>query len=292
MWELLSERISAATGCTFSIQSSRPVSGGCINTAYRLQGKSQDYFVKLNAAQKLPMFEAEAAGLLEIDKTETIKVPKPICWGKIAQQSYLVLEYLSLSDPNDRTMEILGRQLAVLHSAVQPYFGWHLDNTIGSTPQVNNPCRDWVEFWRQYRLGYQLDLAINHGYGDRLQGKGERLLAGFAGFFQGYWGTPSLVHGDLWAGNVASHTKNAPVIFDPAVYYGDRETDLAMTELFGGFSPRFYRADQESSALDQGYRVRRTLYNVYQILNHLNLFGRGSWTRAERRMDTLLAEVA
>ncbi len=292
MWKLLSERISAAIGCTFNIKSSHLVSGGCINTAYRLQGNGQNYFVKLNAASKLPMFEAEAAGLQEIAKTETIKVPRPICWGKTDQQAYLVLEYLSLSHADDRIMEMLGRQLAVLHRAVQPYFGWHRDNTIGSTPQINNPCQDWVAFWRQYRLDFQLNLAVKNGYGNRLQDRGERLLAGLADFFCNYRVTPSLVHGDLWAGNVASHTKAAPVIFDPAVYYGDRETDLAMTELFGGFSPRFYHAYQESFALDHGYRVRRTLYNLYHILNHLNLFGRSYLTQAERMLDNLLAEAA
>jgi fructosamine-3-kinase len=292
MWELLSERISAATGSHFSIQSSRPLSGGCINTAYHLQGKGQDYFVKLNAAAKLPMFAAEAEGLLEVIETATIKVPKPICWGKIAHQAYLVLEYVSLGHSNSRAMERLGRQLALLHKIVQPYFGWHRDNTIGATPQVNTPCQDWVAFWRQYRLGFQLDLAIKHGYGDRLQGKGERLLARLASFFQDYPVMPSLVHGDLWTGNVASYHKDEPVIFDPAVYYGDRETDLAMTELFGGFSPRFYDAYQESYALDPGYRVRRTLYNLYHILNHLNLFGPAYLTQTESMMDTLLAELA
>jgi fructosamine-3-kinase len=145
-----------------------------------------------------------------------------------------------------------------------------------------------MPFWRDQRLGYQLKLAARSGR-DFLK-KGERLLADLGAFFQNYRPAPSLLHGDLWSGNVGV-ARQQPVVFDPAVYYGDRETDVAMTELFGGFSGRFYQAYRETWPLDDGYPVRKTLYNLYHVLNHFNLFGGGYGSQAEHMMDSLLSEL-
>ena len=149
-----------------------------------------------------------------------------------------------------------------------------------------------MRFLRERRLGFQLDLAAANGYRGRLQARGEQLLERLGQFFSHYRPKPSLLHGDLWGGNHAADAKNQPVIFDPAVYYGDRESDLAMTELFGGFSAEFHAAYRDAYPLDPGYAVRKTLYNLYHVLNHLNLFGAGYKSQAETMVDRLLSETA
>jgi protein-ribulosamine 3-kinase len=188
-------------------------------------------------------------------------------------------------------MAALGEQLAAMHRATRDRFGWRRDNTIGSTPQVNMQLSDWVEFWRRHRLGYQLDLAARNGYRGALQDKGAQLLERLPQFFKGYRPAASLLHGDLWGGNAAVTAGGEPVIFDPAVYYGDREADLAMTTLFGGFTPAFYRAYETQWPLDPGHRERHELYNLYHVLNHLNLFGGGYRAQAEGMIDRLLAAL-
>jgi len=288
IWTAITKHISETSGQPFSVGGRHNVGGGCINNSAVLQDGTRRYFVKTNDAARAGMFEAEAEGLREIARTRTVRVPQPLCWGKAGGAAYLVLEYLELGGTDSRSLEQLGRQLAQMHRATRDRFGWHIDNTIGSTPQLNTSASDWIEFWRRHRLGYQLDLAARHGR--NLMNKGERLMTGLEKFFRDYRPAPSLLHGDLWGGNVGS-VGDQPVIFDPAVYYGDREADLAMTELFGGFSARFYQAYQETWPLDPGYKVRKTLYNLYHVLNHFNLFGGGYGSQAERMIDSLLAEL-
>ena len=237
------------------------------------------------------MFEAEAAALAELAATGAVRVPLPVEHGAAAGLAFLVLEYLPLGGGGTRALEILGRRLAALHRIPQPFFGWHRDNTIGSTPQPNERGDDWIAFWRERRLGFQLDLAARNGHGGELRRRGEQLLARFAELFAGYRLVPALLHGDLWGGNVGCTVEGEPVIFDPACYYGDREADLAMTELFGGFPERFYAAYREALPLDVGYPQRRALYNLYHVLNHLNLFGGGYRAQAEHMIDRLLAEL-
>ncbi len=288
-WAAVADAITQATGSPFHLELSQSVGGGCINTAYRLEGGGRCYFVKLNNASCLDMFEAEAAGLKAMADTHTIRVPEPICHGIAGNFAFLVLEYLELvGGGGARSLEALGERLAALHRIHQPYFGWHRDNTIGSTPQINTPAEDWVAFWRERRLGFQLELAAKNGFGDPLQRNGERLMADLETFFVGYTPQPSLLHGDLWGGNYAALADGEPVTFDPAVYYGDREADLAMTELFGGFGTRFLEAYQHTDPVDPGYSVRKVLYNLYHILNHLNLFGGGYLLRAQSMTERLL----
>jgi protein-ribulosamine 3-kinase len=290
-WQIISEHIEAATGQAFTVVSSQAVSGGDINSAFRLKGHDKTYFVKLNRADLAAMFEAEFAGLMEMASAQALRVPAAIAAGSTADHAFLVLENIEFGASSKASERLLGQQLARLHAVKQPYFGWHRDNTIGSTRQSNGQYNDWLSFWRERRLGFQLKLAASNGYGGRLQASGERLLGDLAALFDSYAPEPSLLHGDLWAGNAAVDRQGLPVIFDPACYYGDREADLAMTELFGGFGRDFYAAYREAWPLDQGYSVRKTLYNLYHILNHLNLFGGGYLRQAESMMAMLQAEV-
>ena len=290
-WQAISTQIASATGRAFNVVAAHPVSGGDINAAFRLQGDQKTYFVKLHKPDRLAMFAAECEGLQELAKTQTVRVPTPMVCGLADAHSFLVLEHLALGGSNTASDRLLALQLARMHRQAQPYFGWHRDNTIGSTLQPNSAGDQWPTFWREHRLGFQLKLAAEHGYIGSLQAKGERLCCDMAAFFDSHSPQPSLLHGDLWAGNAAVDQQGCPVIFDPACYYGDREADLAMTALFGGFSPDFYAAYQAHWPLDQGFEVRKTLYNLYHVLNHLNLFGGGYLRQAESMMARLLAEI-
>jgi fructosamine-3-kinase len=235
------------------------------------------------------MFEAEADALRALTATHSVRVPQPIVSGTAAGQAFLVLDYLDLRGRGDAAL--LGEQMAQLHRVPQTRFGWTHDNWIGSTPQRNAWQHDWIAFWREQRLGFQLALAAQNGYGGALQRDGDMLLARLDALFDGYTPAPSLLHGDLWGGNHAYLADGAPVIFDPALYVGDRECDLAMSELFGGFAPDFYAAYRASWPLDAGYAVRKTLYNLYHILNHANLFGAGYAAQAARMTAALLAQI-
>jgi fructosamine-3-kinase len=291
-WQTVSEQIGIATGQTFTVLTAAPLAGGDINSAYRLLGADRSYFVKLNRSDLLPMFEAEQAGLEEMANTKTVRVPAAIVSGTTGTHSFLVLESLKFGSSTKSSDRLLGQQLAYMHRQQQPYFGWQCDNTIGSTRQPNGNSTDWLSFWREQRLGFQLKLADKNGYGGRLQSAGERLLSVMHGLFADYEPKASLLHGDLWAGNTAVDKLGNPVIFDPACYYGDREADLAMTELFGGFGRDFYAAYQDIYPLDRNYATRKSFYNLYHILNHLNLFGGSYLRQAENVMLMILAELS
>ena len=285
----VAEAISNATGSAFAPRASHSVSGGDIHAASILQDGTQRFFVKTNRADRLALFEAESAGLAALAATGAVRVPQPVCAGVAAGQAFLVLEYLELRGHGDAAR--LGEQLAQLHRIPQQRFGWPRDNWIGTTPQPNAWRDDWIAFWREQRLGFQLRLAAQNGYGGALQRDGEILLARLDALFDGYVPAPSLLHGDLWSGNHAYLADGSPVIFDPASYVGDRECDLAMSELFGSFAPEFHAAYRASWPLDAGYGVRKTLCNLYHILNHANLFGGGYAAQAARMTAQLLAQI-
>jgi fructosamine-3-kinase len=290
-WRDIADRISAHTGLSFIPEEAKQVGGGCINSAVRLSDGEQSYFVKFNDASLLEMFEAESAGLDAICQTATIRAPKPICSGVVDNQAYLVMEALEMGPGGSEGSRKAGRQLADMHRRIGTEYGWYRNNTIGSTPQPNEPRERWIDFWREQRLGFQLELAGRNGYGGRLLKLGDRLMEKFPQLMD-HDPEPSLLHGDLWSGNIAFDRSGEPVIFDPAVYYGDREADLAMTELFGGFGGDFYAAYREAWPLDPGYEVRKSLYNLYHIINHTNLFGGGYHTQAIRMTERLLAELS
>jgi len=287
-WDAICAQIATVSGQPFTLRDRHASGGGCINAACVLVADEGRYFVKLNRAPLVDMFVAEAEALAEMAATRTVRVPRPLCHGVHGDDAWLVMEYLDLGGRSH--LGRFGEQLAAMHAVTADQFGWHRDNTIGSTPQPNGWQDDWVAFFRDRRLAFQLRLAGRKGHGGRLQRLGERLLADIGDYFSAYQPVPSMLHGDLWGGNYATERGGEPVIFDPALYYGDREADIAMTELFGGFGQDFYSAYNAAWPLDDGYRVRKTLYNLYHVLNHLNLFGGGYGSQAEGMLERLLAE--
>ncbi|MGD8709532.1 MAG: fructosamine kinase family protein [Ectothiorhodospiraceae bacterium] len=288
----IAAHIESATGQRVDAAGASGVGGGSISRAFRLGAGDGAYFVKTNAGDGADaMFQAEAEGLRLLDQANALRVPRPVCSGVHGAHAYLVLEHIEFGRPGVDGGRRMGEGLAVVHGCLAERFGWERDNTIGSTPQINTPDDDWVRFFRHRRLGYQLELARGNGYARQLSEPGERLLELLDVFFTDYRPRPSLLHGDLWGGNAAFDTAGRPVIFDPAVYYGDRETDLAMTELFGGFPAGFHEAYQAAWPLDPGYAVRRDLYQLYHVLNHVNLFGGGYLAGARRLIDRLLAHA-
>lgn len=291
MWKEIAAQISRVTGQPFGIPSQRSVGGGCINQGYACSDGQRTYFIKLNQATQIAMFEAEARALQEMAATQTIRVPQVICWGMAGNSAYLVLEWLELGSGSSAAWKEMGRQLAALHQARQPQplgFGWHQNNTIGATPQINPWTVSWVEFWTQHRLGYQFQLARRRGGHFPQQ---DRLLAAIPKLLADHDPQLALVHGDLWSGNAAITKAGEPTIFDPATYWGDREVDLAMTELFGGFPLEFYRGYDEVLPRSPGYAGRKTLYNLYHILNHFNLFGGSYQSQANRMIEQILSQV-
>jgi len=281
--------LSAALGNISGLKWVRDLPGGDINRAALIRSGNTDWFLKYHHAAPDGMFAAEAQALMEISEAGCIRVPSPIAHGHNGATSWLVLEHLKLT-PNGPANQ-LGEQLAALHHITSDQHGWTRDNYIGSTAQCNKVCNDWLEFWRECRLKPQFALAQAGGYGSRLLRKGEQLLETLDQLLDGHQPVASLLHGDLWAGNKAFTVDGQAVIFDPASYYGDRETDIAMTELFGGFEQAFYSAYQAHYPLADGYPVRRDLYNLYHMLNHLNLFGGGYLSRCESMIESLLAQV-
>jgi fructosamine-3-kinase len=284
--------VAAARGEPFVATSARPVGGGCIHGVACLEGGGQRYFVKFNEAAAQAMFEAEADGLEALGDAGAIRVPRVVAGGCIAGHAFLALEFLDLQ-PLERTSGIAcARAIAELHRDAKGSFGWRRDNFIGTNPQSNLPDRDnWPLFFAKHRLRPQLALAARKGMASKWLAMGEYVAAHLAGFFVDYVPAPSLLHGDLWSGNAAALADGTPVIFDPAVYRGDREADLAMAELFGGFPESFYAAYREAWPLDAGYEKRKMLYNLYHVLNHFNLFGAGYLGQAQRMIEKLRAEL-
>jgi fructosamine-3-kinase len=285
MWEEIAIAISKATGEKFNCDRQQAQSGGCINQAVRVSDRDRQFFVKTNRADCLDMFTTEALALQQIHDTQTIRVPQPICCGTAGNAAYLVMENLDFG--GKQNWEAMGRNLAAMHRiSCDRGFGWEQNNVIGSTPQINHWTKDWVNFWIEYRLSFQIRLAKRKGW--QIAIAEEKIYRAVPKFFDNYQPQSSMVHGDLWGGN-AAFVDGEPVIFDPALYFGDREVDLAMTELFGGFPTQFYSAYQSTYPLDAGYQRRKVLYNLYHILNHFNLFGGGYGSQANRMIHDLTA---
>ena len=284
------EQISQATGKSFKPHTNQGTGGGCINKTFILADDHQKFFIKSNRADLSEMFVAEVEGLNALNAAQAFRIPEVICHGSDSNNAWLVLEYLPLGGPGARNFALAGEKLALQHQSSQRLFGWHRDNTIGSSPQVNNPEKNWSTFWKQHRLGYQLKLASSHGYHGEVITVCEDLIERCDAFFD-HDPKAALLHGDLWSGNLSFDDKGQPVIYDPAVYYGDAEADIAMTELFGGFGNDFYQAYNQVSPIDSGYRSRKRLYNLYHILNHMNLFGGGYQQQSIQMARQLLSEL-
>jgi fructosamine-3-kinase len=283
--------IAAGSGRAFHIETCRSVAGGSIHGAFEIAGAGQRYFLKCNGTTALPMFQAEADGLAALNATATIRVPQVVACGVTEGYAYLVLEYLDLRGLDRAAGTAMGHALAAMHRNTGKEFGWARDNFIGTTPQINTAHDSWARFFAERRLAPQLALAARRGMDRSLLNLGTALTEKIAVFFFDYRPQPSLLHGDLWSGNAAALPDGTPVIYDPAVYRGDREADVAMAELFGGFPDSFYAAYRAAWPLDPGYETRKILYNLYHVLNHFNLFGMSYHGQAKRMLERLLAEL-
>ena len=266
------------------------VAGGDIAAAWRLETERGRVFLKTLPAAEADLLASECAGLEELASANVVRVPAVLAQGATGSDAWLALEWLNLEPLGSRAAAKLGEALAELHRVRNPRHGWHRDNYIGRTPQPNPPGDDWPAFFREHRLQHQLELARTRGFGSALMREGLKLCERLPGLFETYRPEPSLLHGDLWGGN-AGEVRGEPVVFDPAVYYGDRESDIAMTRLFGGYPSGFYSEYRRAWPLDDGYERREDLYKLYHILNHLNLFGGGYLAQAERAIARLLAAL-
>ncbi|AWL11825.1 Protein-ribulosamine 3-kinase [Saliniradius amylolyticus] len=283
MWHFISEQISQSLGIDFVCDDIRQL-GQQFTQSFRIANDKRRFFVKLGQPNQLAMLEAEANGLTHLAQAADFDVPKVICVGQVSQHSFLVLSYIRFEEGDHALWGQLGRALARFHRQdTQAMYGWEEDNYIGSTPQLNRWHKKWHRFFAEQRIGYQLqrlsEASQLNVHIDRVVDSVQRLLAG-------HQPLPSPLHGDLWQGNVGfSHQR--PILYDPAYYYGDRETDLAMTELFGGFPHTFYEHYQDEWPLPEEYQYRKSVYQLYHILNHALMFGGHYLQSAQQHLDHL-----
>jgi len=285
------ERALAERDLGSRVESARSVGGGCINNGARLDTDAGiSVFLKWNPGAPDGMFAAEAEGLAALGAAQALRVPRPIAWAEEGSTPWLLLEYIAPGSTGPRSQEALGRGLARLHLSLDtPGFGWERDNWIGSLDQANEPTDSWPDFWRDRRMGPQLDMA--RGRGRARDRAFDDLMAVIPQALEDIE-TPELLHGDLWGGNWFVDEDGAPVIIDPAVYRGHGEVDLAMSELFGGFGPHFYDAYSESHGITDAYDAyRRDLYQLYYLLVHVNLFGGAYESGSLRAAERVLSEL-
>ena len=267
--------LSEQKGTQVSINETRTVGGGCINEACRLKTNKGNYFLKYNSASAFPaMFEKEAAGLKMLSGTKTIPVPGVVLHGEAGKYGFLLLQYIESGNANHDFWIEFGTKLADLHRDTHTFFGLDHDNYIGSLVQKNNPHPDFCSFFILQRIEPLLKEARNKG----------AFSLGDTRYFDSLFRTlhniippekPSLVHGDLWSGNFLVSNESKPCLVDPAVYYGHREADIAMSLLFGGFDPEFYEAYNRTWPMEKGWQKRTDILNLYPLLVHVNLFGGG-----------------
>ncbi len=264
-----------------TIVSARSVSGGCIADSRNIVTESgKSYFLKTHSGAEA-MFPKEANGLKELAKPNAIKVPKVI----LADEDFLLLEHIPQGGKTGNFFEKFGTSFAQMHRFTSTTFGFFEDNYIGATPQYNIACGEektnWAEFYYQKRILQQYKFAEQNGYATEELRKGVHLLENkITDILKGSEEAPTLLHGDLWGGNYLCDDAENAVLIDPAVYYGHREADLAMTKMFGGFTSEFYRAYKEGHPLPDGWEYRENLYLLYHYMNHLNLFGSGYYHTA------------
>jgi len=282
----LTAAITAIYGSEHSISERTPVFGGDINNAYALTlDDGTMLFMKTNTPSSIGNFLSEAEGLEAIRCTNAIGVPKVLAVGREKGFSFLLLEYISGGHRIDNYWEVFASELNAMHRAPierldeKEYYGFLHDNWIGASHQTNTPHDSWIEFFRDCRLKVQFDKAKQY-----FSSKDQRRIDYLLSHLDNYLvepERPSLVHGDLWSGNMITGNDGKGWLIDPAVYYGHPEVDIAMTELFGGFPKRFY----DAYGIEQGYEDRRDLYNLYQLLNHLNMFGGGYLGSVKRVLE-------
>lgn len=251
------------------------IGGGCINHGGKLTATTGEFFLKWNDATRFPhMFETEAMGLKLLSAPKCIRIPEVNSFNEVGDHQYIVLEFITTEKSNKKYWEDLGSQLAELHRSSNDNYGLDHDNYIGSLPQRNTPAKSWIEFFISERLEFQIDIArSNHLISSTLKKNFESLFKKLPDLLGEE--KPSLIHGDLWSGNLMCDEKGNPCLIDPAVYYGHREIELAFTTLFGGFDERFYKSYRESWPLEPGFPERFDVYNLYPLMVHANLFGGG-----------------
>lgn len=272
---MLPEPLQVFLNAHFGVFKVQPVSGGCINNAVKISCRAGNFFLKYNHAGLFPrMFEAEAYGLQKIAATQTVNVPKVIQNGSVENISYLLLEYVEAGTPTASSMLHLGKQLAAMHRHSNTFYGLENDNYIGSLPQSNKQTDSWNVFFIEQRLNPLLQRALAAGLLNTSDARNfELLFSKINDLFPEE--QPALLHGDLWSGNYLIDMNGIPYLIDPAVYYGNREMDIAMSVLFGGFSTAFYDGYEEVYPLQNGWKHRINLCNLYPLLVHVNLFGGG-----------------
>jgi len=284
----LEQQLNAATGRQIRLRHVSAVSGGSINAAFCLHTDDGDYMMKRNNKSAYPnMFANEAEGLTAIKNTETIAVPQIILLDNFEDDSFLVLEWIESIQSTPDASKLLGKQLAAMHRNTADQFGFDTDNYMGSIPQSNRKHDTWSVFFINERLQPMVKIACDKNLLNKLDTQNfDELYNKLSGLFDEE--PPALIHGDLWCGNYLISNRNKPYLIDPAVSYGHREFDIAMTTLFGGFSPDFYKAYQESFPLAQGWQHRVDLWNLYPLLLHLNLFGTGYLSRVKNSLSMYL----
>jgi len=281
--------ITEATGTEARLNGFRQVPGGSINNSRVISLKDgREFFVKShpNVSQYPGMFESEYKGLLLLTETQTVRVPRPV----VCNSRFIVLEAFQESERKQDWHEKIGRQLAQLHLATRTSrFGFERDNYLGITQQPNTWTDDWLGFWRDQRLGWQLELYSRKADpGDRLLQLGDRLMVRLDSLIGKLDEPAVLLHGDLWSGNSAADAEGEPVIYDPACYYGQREAEFGMMRMFGGYGARCESAYDEVWPRSAGSEERIAVYRLYHELNHLNLFGRSYYQNCISTMEKLV----
>jgi fructosamine-3-kinase len=262
---------------------SRPLQGGDINNVFLLQTENGPFVAKINSASAFPlMFQREAEGLNLIINSGAIRCPEVIFAGQNTDDAVLLLEYIPQGRASLAFWEDFGRKLAALHRCSAAFYGLEQDNYIGSLPQYNSPMESWPAFFITQRLMPQIEIAAQKGLLDNKTKNGFSNLCTVLPTLLPEE-VPSLIHGDLWNGNYLTDTKGCPVLIDPAVSYASREMDLAMSRLFGGFSPAFYGAYYEAFPVEKGIEDRLLIYQLYYLMVHVNLFG-GSYLSSVKRI--------
>jgi fructosamine-3-kinase len=289
MWQGIVQQLSTVLGREFQLHNKQKVTGGDISFSYVISDLETHFFVKVNEKDFLPQFIGESDNLKALIKSLSINVPQPILVGTTKGYAFLVLEYLQLTDiENDACSYQLGEQLAYLHRwGEQKEYGFDQDNYIGKLIQPNAWDKKWDRFFAEQRIGWQLQLLYEKGI---VLADIDQFVDLIKQMLSHHQPKPALLHGDLWHGNVA-RTGLTPVCFDPACYWGDRECDIAMTELFGRFPAEFYRGYESILPLMESYQQRKTIYNLYHVLNHCNHFGGHYLNEAQQMVRTILSAL-
>ncbi|MCB4436442.1 fructosamine kinase family protein [Alteromonas sp. McT4-15] len=295
MWHFISEHISEQTDTFFSCQRADPVSGGDTHASYIIKDSTRRYFVKTRIYDDTQQLSHEAEGLQAISDTQTVITPAVICHGITKDSSpnmeYLVLSHVRFVEPTQDDYFLLGQQLASLHQ-VNAYtsYGWPHDNYIGANVQTNGRIASWADFYAEKRIGSMLERLASTGAWHKNDGDIDNIVSLTRNLLSLHQPHPALLHGDLWAGN-AGFSKKGPVLFDPAVYVGDSETDLAMAELFGGFPSAFFDGYKTISSIEKNYEQRKPIYQLYHILNHGLLFGAHYIAQAKQTISEIQRQM-